>query len=191
MRRERSRSALAVEDKHGQQQDDVQRHDQPAVRHAQTVDQTQDQRDEVVRHLLLGDRTRPQPDDGQYREQAEAHRDVHPDLGEQRHRHEDADVQCDVGQEQVRAPMAAEVQDVGHQEDGHQVDDEVGHDAAVSVQGQWIPLSTPGVGSLNRTEPELWGGCCVPSVRSCGGTAGPRRGSCARADLLAFIAFPA
>jgi hypothetical protein len=122
----------AVDGEHGQQQDEVHAHDQAEVRHAHPVDQAQDQREEVVRHLLLGDRTRPQPDDRQDREQAEAHRDVHPDLGEQRHRHEDADVQRDVGQQQVRAPVPAEVQDVGHHEDGHQVDTEVGQDVAVA-----------------------------------------------------------
>ena len=56
--------------------------------------------------------------------------------GQQRDRHEDADVERDVGQQQVGAPMAAEVQHVGQQEDRRDVDDQV--DRVVGVCGEHL-----------------------------------------------------
>ena len=104
---------LAVDDRHHAQQQDVDQHDEPTVRDVHSVDQAHHQGDEVVGDLLLGDRARPQPDDRQDREEPEAERDVDAHRGQQRDRHEDADVERDVPQQQVRTPMTAEVQHVG------------------------------------------------------------------------------
>src|SRR4249920_2703321 len=115
---------LAVDDRHGAQQQHVDQHDQPAVGDVHPVHQAHHQGDEVVGDLLLGHRRRPQPDDRQDGEEAEAQCDVHAHRGQQRDRHEDADVECDVGQQQVRAPVATEVQHVGQQEDRCDVDEQ-------------------------------------------------------------------
>ncbi len=123
--------ALAVDDRHGAQQQHVDQHDEPAVGDVHPVDQAHHQGDEVVGDLLLGHRRRPQPDDRQDGEQAEAQCDVHPHRGQQRDRHEDADVERAVGQQQVRAPVATEVQHVGQQEDRCDVDGQVGCDFGV------------------------------------------------------------
>ena len=104
---------LAVDDRHRAQQQDVDQHDQPTVGDVHPVDQAHHQGDEVVGDLLLGhrvDRSRmidriaksPKPSAMSTRT-----------LAQQRDRHEDADVERDVAQQQVRAPMAAEVQHVG------------------------------------------------------------------------------
>ena len=130
----------AVGHQHGHQQQRVDQHHQPPVVQVEAVDQAHDQGHEVVGHLLLGHRTGAQPDDRQDREQPEPQRDVHPRGTQQRDGHEDADVQRDVGQQQIRPAVPAKVQRVGQQEDRRQIDPEV--DPVVGVGGEHVGDST-------------------------------------------------
>ena len=142
-------------------------HEDPAVVQVQPVDQPQDERDEVVGHLLLGHRARAQPDDRQDREQSEAQRDVHPHPAQQRHRHEDADVERDVGQQQVRAPMAAEVEHECEQEDRQQVDAQVDH--VVGVHREHVDDGRHGDGAGHPTSVPPGVGVRAGGHRGCPG----------------------
>ena len=99
---------------------------QPAGGRSETVDKPEGEGDEVVGDLLLGDLVRPQPDDRQDAEQAQTEPDAGLGTGEQDGDREHADVQGDVGEQQVATVVAAEVDGVGQQHDRDQIARESG-----------------------------------------------------------------
>jgi hypothetical protein len=94
---------------------------EPARGGPEAVHQPEGERDEVVGDLLLGDLVRAQPDDRQDAEQAQAEADPGLGAGEQGGDGEHADVEGGVGQQQVAALVASEVDGVGEHGDGGQV----------------------------------------------------------------------
>jgi hypothetical protein len=115
-----------VDGVHDRHQHGRQGRGEPAGGRSEAVDEPEREGDEVVGDLLLGDLVRAQPDDRQDAEQAEAEPDASLGTGEQDGDREHTDVQGDVGEQQVAAVIAAEVDGVGQQHDRGQIAREPG-----------------------------------------------------------------
>jgi hypothetical protein len=118
--------AGVVDGVHDRHQHDRRRGGDPAGGGPEAVDQPQGQGDEVVGDLFLGDLVRAQPDDRQDPEQAQPEPDAGLGAGEHGGDGQHPDVQRDIGQQQVTAVVAAEVDAIGEQGDRGQVAREPG-----------------------------------------------------------------
>jgi hypothetical protein len=88
---------------------------------AQPAEQSQRQRGEVVGDLVLVELGGPEPDDRQDAEEAEPQPGGHGAVRQGDRDRQHADVDAEVGDDQVPAPVAGEVDPEGEQADGEQV----------------------------------------------------------------------